>query len=157
MRWHWTSFSELTVPELYAALQLRQAVFVLEQTCLYPDIDGDDALCHHLLGFGDDGGLDAYLRVYPPGALKPDVVIGRVIIAPRVRSRGLGRVLMETGQRFAFETFGAHPIYLGGQSYLRSFYESLGYAVVGPEYLEDDIPHFPMRRPHPQYTTDVAT
>lgn len=147
MHWQWTPFPQLSVEALYALLRLRQEVFIIEQQCLYPDADGDDAMCHHLLGWGEDGGLDAYLRVYPPGTLRDEIVIGRVVTAPRVRRQGLGRVLMREGMARAFSEWGVRAVYLGGQRYLQGFYEGLGFAVSGPGYVEDGIPHFPMMRP----------
>jgi ElaA protein len=147
MRWHWTPFADLSLTGLYTVLRLRQEIFVVEQDCPYLDADGDDVRCHHLLGWGEDGGLDAYLRVYPPGAYRSEIVIGRVLTAQRVRRQGLGRVLMLEGMARAFAQWGVGPIYLGGQAYLRDFYEGLGFTVSGPGYDEDGIPHFPMRRP----------
>ena len=91
MRWQWIPFNELSLTELYAVLRLRQEVFVVEQECPYLDADGDDVVCLHLLGWGADGALDAYLRVYPPGTCRPEIVIGRVITAQRVRRQGWGR------------------------------------------------------------------
>ena len=152
MDWQWLPFNELSLTELYTILRLRQEVFVVEQSCPYLDADGDDPICHHLLGRGLDGGLDAYLRAYPPGGLAghDEVVIGRVITAQRARRRGLGQELMLEGMARASATWGPQPIYLGGQSYLKRFYNNLGFAVCGPGYLEDDIPHLPMRRPAPR-------
>ncbi|MEL6342933.1 MAG: GNAT family N-acetyltransferase [Myxococcota bacterium] len=146
VRWIWTPFAELSLVQLYDALLLRQAVFVVEQDCPYLDADGDDPRCHHLLGYSA-AGLDAYLRVYPPGDTRDEIVIGRVVTHQRVRRQGLGRRLMAEGQARAFAAWGEGPIWLSAQAYLLSFYQSLGYRVVGPGYDEDGIPHFPMRRP----------
>lgn len=146
IRWQWTPYEALTLDALYAALALRQRVFVVEQNCPYLDADGDDALCHHLLGWGGDDQLDAYLRVYPPHTRRPEIIIGRVITAPRVRRQGLGRHLMETGMRLAFETWGPNPIYLSAQVYLLDFYTALGFNAFGPHYEEDGIPHVAMKR-----------
>lgn len=151
MHWQWLPFSDLSPQVLYAVLRLRQEVFVVEQDCPFLDADGDDMRCHHLLGWAADGGLDAYLRAYPPGALDGhgEVVIGRVVTAQRARGTGLGRELMQQGIDRSMHTWGRGPIYLGGQSYLEGFYRSLGFATCGPGYLEDGIPHLPMRRPTP--------
>ena len=117
MDWQWLPFHALSLTELYTILRLRQEVFVVEQNCPYLDADGDDPICHHLLGRGSDGGLDAYLRVYPPGGMvgHDEVVIGRVLTAQRVRCRGLGKTLMLEGIARATATWGPQPIYLGLQ------------------------------------------
>ena len=146
MRWQWTGFDDLSLQELYALLRLRQEVFVVEQTCPYLDADGEDDICHHLLGWEDDA-LVAYLRVFPPGGSShPEVVIGRVITAMPARGKGLGRELMAESHRRIVQTWGPQPIWLSAQAHLERFYGSLGYAICGPGYDEDGIPHVPMRR-----------
>lgn len=147
MRWQWSTFETLSPEVLYAALALRQAVFVLEQRCFYLDADGRDRAARHLLGWGSDGALLAYLRAFPPGAIHPEASIGRVLTAPSVRGRGWGRALVREGHRRVAAQWGPVPIRLSAQAHLRGFYESLGYAVCGPGYEEDGIPHLPMRRP----------
>ena len=146
MQWQWSPFEALSLTELYAVMRLRQEVFVVEQTCPYLDADGEDPSCLHLLGW-EDGALVAYLRAFPPGGeVHPEAVIGRVIIAMPSRGSGLGRLLMEEGHRWIEQTWGAQPIWLSAQAHLKPFYRSLGYAVCGPGYDEDGIPHVPMRR-----------
>ncbi len=147
MRWQWSSFEALGSEALYAALALRQAVFVLEQRCLYLDADGRDRAARHLLGWGSDGELLAYLRAFPPGAIHPEACIGRVLTAPTIRGRGRGRALMREGHRRVRAQWGPVPIRLSAQAHLRGFYASLGYVPCGPGYDEDGIPHLPMRRP----------
>lgn len=145
MTWIWKPFAELSPDQLYALLKLRSEVFVVEQDCVYLDLDGIDQACDHLLGM-DEEGLCAYVRAVPPGVAYPDEAsIGRVVTAPRVRTTGLGRPLMIEAIRHVSERWPG-SIKIGAQSYLRSYYESLGFAVCGPEYDEDGIPHFPMRR-----------
>lgn len=147
MRWQWAAFEELSLEALYAALALRQAVFVVEQECPYQDADGRDAEAHHLLGWRGRGGgaeLVAYLRAFPPGVIDPQACIGRVITAPAIRGQGWGRPLMREGHRRVAATWGAGAIKLSAQAHLRRYYESLGYAVCGPGYDEDGIPHLPM-------------
>jgi ElaA protein len=146
VRWQWVPFSSLSLMELYRILALRQEVFIVEQDCPYRDADGLDARAHHLLGWLD-GALAAYLRAFPPGVVHPEACIGRVITAPAARGRGWGRPLMEEGHRRVAATWGEGPIKIGAQAHLRAYYESVGYAVVGPGYDEDGIPHLPMRRP----------
>ncbi|HJN72835.1 MAG TPA: GNAT family N-acetyltransferase [Myxococcota bacterium] len=144
MTWVWKHFSELSVDELYALLQLRAVVFVVEQDCAYLDLDGVDPLCDHLLGY-DEEGLCASVRVVPPGLSHPEVSIGRVVTAPRVRGTGLGRPLMEEALRHVAAKWPG-PIAIGAQAHLRRYYESFGFVVCDPEYDEDGIPHLPMRR-----------
>lgn len=138
-RWH-----DLTAAELYRVVKLRQDVFIVEQACAYPDLDGTDPSAWHLLG-DRAGELIAYLRFFGPGILRPEAVIGRVITAGSVRGQGVGRLLMERGADACRERFGPAPIHLGAQVRQQGFYESLGYRVSGPGYDEDGIPHVPMR------------
>ena len=146
MRWQWLTFAELDTHTLYAAMKLRQEVFVVEQTCAYLDADGDDPTACHLLGWQGDA-LIAYLRAFPPGTTShPEVVIGRVIIAAPARGRGLSRALMQEAHRHVVRAWGDAPIFLSAQSHLEGLYNSLGYSVCGPGYDEDGIPHLPMRR-----------
>jgi ElaA protein len=147
MKWQWLAFDDLSTAELYTVLRTRQEIFVVEQDCAFCDADGNDPICHHLLGWRD-GALVAYLRVFPPGTYHghPEAVIGRVLTTDAVRGTGMGRVLMEEGHRRIARTWGDRPVWLSGQAYLTRFYRSLGYAIVGPGYDEDGIPHLPMRR-----------
>jgi ElaA protein len=143
--WRWLAWKELEPNEVYAILQLRQEVFVVEQKCPYPDADGLDDQCWHLLG-AHNGILAAYLRVFPPGVLRSEIVIGRVVTSPSIRGRGAGRPLMREGEAAALKAFGHSPIFLSAQAYLQKYYESLGYRICGKGYDEDGIPHFPMRK-----------
>ncbi len=151
VRWQCAALAALTAPQLHAMWQLRQQVFVVEQMCPYPDIDGRDPDCLHLLA-EDDAGLLATLRVVPPNKLPPhlhergDASIGRVCTALRARGSGIGRELVQRGLQ---ELARAHPgidCVIGAQAYLRRFYESFGFVVFDDPYLEDGIPHFHMRR-----------
>lgn len=143
--WTWTDWEGLSREQLYAVLALRVAVFVVEQACAYQDLDGNDPLAHHLLGH-DGGELVAYARVFAPGALHDEPVIGRVVVAASHRGTGLGRALVERAHHELGHRFGARPVRLAAQAHLRQFYGSLGYEVCGPGYDEDGIPHLPMRR-----------
>ena len=145
VEWQWMGFEELGAAGVYAVLQLRQAVFVVEQTCPYLDADGLDDRALHLLGWRE-GELVAYLRAFAPGVQSPDaIVIGRVITESRARGEGLGLILMREGARRAFGEWGHHDIHLSAQAHLEGWYGKLGYRVVGPGYDEDGIPHLPMR------------
>ncbi len=140
-------FYELTAPQLYAIMALRQEVFVVEQNCAYLDADGKDLKGYHLTGHDDDGKLVAYARLLPKGVSYDNFVsIGRVVTSPAVRGSGAGQALMKEALNCMEALFPGESIKIGGQSYLRNFYESFGFVVSGDEYLEDDIPHLPMVR-----------
>jgi ElaA protein len=145
MEWMLKRFNELTVDELYAILQLRSEVFVVEQNCIYHDPDGKDQYAWHLMGFEDDK-LVAYTRLFAAGGTYPDPSIGRVVTSPSKRRAGLGREVMVRSIEHCEELFGKTSITLGAQLYLRKFYESLGFIASGEEYIEDGIPHVTMTR-----------
>ena len=147
LTWHLKSFSDLTTPELYALLQLRSEVFVVEQTCPFQDMDGQDQAAYHLLGYAATGELAAYSRLFGPGIAYPQASIGRVVTSPRYRRGGAGRALLHESLAALEQLFGRQPIQIGAQQYLQAFYESFGFAQVGPGYLEDGIPHIHMVRP----------
>ena len=132
------TFAELTVPELYDALALRAAVFVVEQDCPYLDPDGIDRWSWHLLGYQDDR-LVACARWFEEGG---HVRLGRMVIAPDQRGQGLGqRALREALQRIGARTVIAHA-----QDHLRGFYGAAGFVAEGEVFQEDGIPHVVMRR-----------
>ena len=148
---HWTTkpFDALTLPELYALLQLRSEVFVVEQTCAFQDIDGHDPAAYHLLGHTATGELAAYARLFAAGRSYAQVSIGRVVTSPRHRRGGLGRALLQQALGQCEALFGAQPIKIGAQQYLRAFYERFGFVAEGAGYLEDGITHLYMVRPWP--------
>lgn len=133
-------FTELELQELYEILSLRNGVFVVEQNCPYQDIDGRDEGAYHVY-LKDENGIRAYLRVLPHGT--QEAAIGRVIAVER--RKGLATKALEVGIRTAKERFGARSIYLEAQTYARSLYEKQGFRQCGEEFLEDGIPHIPMR------------
>lgn len=139
-------FEALTLAELYALLQLRSEVFVVEQACAFQDMDGLDQAALHLLGRTAAGELAAYARLLPAGRSYAEVSIGRVVTAPRSRRAGLGRALLRQALAECEARFGAQPIKIGAQQYLRAFYESFGFVAVDAGYLEDGIPHVHMVR-----------
>lgn len=147
MRWVLSEFHELDVNELYAILKLRQEVFIVEQSCPYLDADGFDAQATHLYARSDGGDVVACARLFAPGRKHECAVIGRVVTAPSVRRTGLGRELMRRAISAIEDQHGHGPIWLGAQKYLERFYASLGFVRDGEDYLEDGIPHLPMRRP----------
>lgn len=137
------TFAQLSNTELYAILKLRVDVFVVEQACPYPEIDGRDEDSLHVW-LEEDGEILAYLRVLDRGVESEYVAIGRVIAARR--RQGLGSEIMKAGIRVAQEHFHAEAIYLEGQVYAQGFYENLGFRQISEPYLEDNIPHIKMLR-----------
>lgn len=146
LTWYNKRFAELSTIELYEILQLRQAVFVVEQTCPYLDADGADLQAFHLYARANDGAVVAYARLFLPSAEAPYSRIGRVISAGSVRRQGLGRELMRQAITWCEQQAPNHPIRLGAQVYLRRFYQDFGFQEISAEYLEDDIPHVDMER-----------
>ncbi|QIX60531.1 GNAT family N-acetyltransferase [Hymenobacter sp. BT18] len=147
LTWTHKPFPALTLSELYALLQLRSEVFVVEQTCAFQDIDGQDQAAWHLLGYTEGGELAAYARLFGPGISYPEASIGRVVVSPRFRRYGLGRQLLQEALATVAAQFGPQPIQIGAQQYLQQFYEDFGFRQVGEGYLEDGIPHLHMVRP----------
>jgi ElaA protein len=145
MNWRWSTFSELSLEELYDVMRLRQEVFVVEQECPYLDADGLDATAMHLLGY-DSRGLIAYARVLPKGVRYDEPCISRVVTAQRARRTGLGRELMAECLQRSQTHHGPVAIRISAQAYLQRFYEDLGFHCTGKEYLEDGIPHKEMLR-----------
>ena len=145
VNWTIKRFDELTLDELYNILQLRNEVFIVEQNCIYKDLDGKDRSAWHLIATEDDK-LIAYTRILPPGVSYNDPAIGRVVTSPSKRRSGLGRELMKRSIEACEKLFGTTSITLSAQVYLKSFYGSFGFIVMGEEYLEDGIPHIEMSR-----------
>lgn len=143
--WILKKFEQLTSHQLYAVLQLRNEVFVVEQNCVFQDADDKDQDCYHLMGFGDNK-LAAYTRLVPPGVIYPEISIGRVVTSPSVRGGGAGKVLVQKSIDSCYELFGTLPIKIGAQLYLQKFYESFGFRQISDIYLEDGIPHIYMRK-----------
>lgn len=146
LTWYNKRFDELSTVELYEILQLRQAVFVVEQTCPYLDADGADVHAFHLFARDNNGAIVAYARLFLPSSEAPYSRIGRVISAGSVRRQGLGRELMRQAIAWCEQQAPNAPIRLGAQVYLRRFYQDFGFQEISAEYLEDDIPHVDMER-----------
>jgi len=143
MTTHIINFSELTSQQVYDMLQLRSEVFVVEQDCVYQDIDGHDDKAYHVMSYQQET-LVAYSRILPPGAYFEELSIGRVIVKQGFRKQNLGHELMRKSINFALK---AHPqsiIKISAQQYLIKFYESHGFMISGEGYLEDGIPHIGM-------------
>ena len=147
INWTCKPFSELSPEELYTILRLRSEVFVVEQNCVYQDLDGKDKCCQHLMGWLD-GQLVAYTRLVPPGVSYDEFPsIGRVVTSPDARRGGWGRLLMEKSIEKVQSLYGVSPIRIGAQLYLKTFYTSLGFIKTSDVYLEDGIEHIEMTRP----------
>ena len=134
-------FEELSTDELYEIMKLRVDVFVVEQNCPYPELDGKDSSAWHVY-FRENGVITAYLRVLDPGVSFRDAAIGRVISTRR--RQGLGTKLLREGIRVARERMNAKAIRIEAQTYARDFYEQQGFRQTSDEFLEDGIPHIEM-------------
>jgi len=143
MNWEIANFDDLTTRELYTVMRLRQDVFVLEQNCVYRDLDGLDLDAVHILCW-EDGVLLAYLRCLQPGASYPQSSIGRIVVSPLARGRDLGRDLVERGIAYNREAWPDSDIRIGAQAYLKKFYTELGFITDGAPYMEDGIEHIHM-------------
>jgi ElaA protein len=145
--WEIRTFHELDLDALYALLHLRSEVFVVEQTCYYQDLDYKDQQADHVLVYSGDQ-LAGYARLFAPDVVHPGAAsIGRVVTHPGHRGRSLGRRLMERSIDECVKRWPEASIRISAQVYLLAFYRSLGFEVVGEEYLEDGIPHVAMNRP----------
>jgi len=145
--WTLKKFDELSVHELYSILRLRSEVFVVEQNCVFQDMDNKDQYCWHLMGW-EKNVLVAYTRLVPPGISYEMASIGRVITLQSTRGSGVGKQLMEKSIGEAERLFGKAPIKIGAQLYLREFYQSLGFIQSSDVYDEDGIDHIEMIRQH---------
>lgn len=145
INWILKPFAELTVHELYELLRLRSEVFVVEQNCVFQDIDNKDQYCFHLMGWQGDL-LAASTRLVPPGISYELPSIGRVVSSPLVRGTGIGRELMLRSIAEVNLRWGTYDIKIGAQLYLKQFYNSLGFEESSAIYVEDNIEHIEMIR-----------
>ena len=136
-------FSELTLNELYRILELRSEIFVVEQDCVYQDVDGKDQKALHVLGFKNNE-IVAYTRIFKPGDYFKNSSIGRVAVAEKERSFGYGHDLMNASIKAIKEAFNTTDITISAQVYLKKFYMAHNFEKIGEEYLEDGIPHIEM-------------
>jgi ElaA protein len=141
--WTCKTFAELTPDELYAILRLRSEVFVVEQNCVFLDMDNKDQKSHHLMGWRD-GELLGYSRILCAGISYVESSIGRVVTSPAARRLGVGRELLNKSIDTLYALYGKQPIRIGAQCYLTKFYESFGFVQKGEIYLEDGIEHIQM-------------
>jgi ElaA protein len=146
IQWTLKKFEELTPYQLYAILQLRNEVFIVEQNCVFQDADNKDPDSYHLMGFNGNK-LIAYSRLVPAGKMHEQVSIGRVVTSPTVRRSGAGKELMEQSIDAVYNLFGIQPIKIGAQLYLKQFYSLFGFDQVSGVYIEDGIEHIYMIKP----------
>ena len=145
LKWQIKPFEALSANELYDFLRLRSEVFVVEQNCIYLDLDGKDKLALHL--FGEyEGKIVAHSRLFKAGISFDNASIGRVVVDPQYRDRKWGHDLMKESISGIKEHFGENKITIGAQLYLKKFYESHGFVQSSEMYLEDDIPHIEMKK-----------
>jgi ElaA protein len=143
IQWSLKKFEALTALEVYAILQLRNEVFVVEQNCVFQDADDKDQDSYHLMGINQNK-LMAYTRIVPPGVIYEQASIGRVVTSPSVRRHGAGKILMQQSIQSVYELFDKVPIKIGAQLYLKAFYEAFGFEQSSDIYLEDGIEHIYM-------------
>ncbi len=143
MHWVLKKFEDLSPAELYTILLLRSEVFVVEQQCIFLDMDNKDQHSLHLCGWENER-LIAYTRIVPPGISYTEPSIGRVVTSPSYRARGAGKLLMKKSIDTIRELYNDSPIRIGAQLYLKTFYQNLGFVQSGNIYDEDGIDHIEM-------------
>jgi ElaA protein len=143
MSWKLKSFNELSTSELYAILQERTLVFVVEQECPYLEVDGKDLHSYHLYR-EENGEVTAYARLLPPGVSYKEASIGRVFVKSEYRGKGLAGELLKRGLDFIHNELGEMTVKIQAQEYLREFYGSFGFQAITDTYLDDGIPHIDM-------------
>ena len=141
--WPCKDFNELSTEELYSILQLRSEIFVVEQNCVFQDMDGKDEAAYHLMCY-EDYKLIAYTRLLPAGKSYRECSIGRVVTKKINRGAGIGKELMAISIEYCYRLFGKSPIRIGAQLYLEKFYSSFGFKKESDIYIEDGIPHIEM-------------
>ncbi|HEY9361919.1 MAG TPA: GNAT family N-acetyltransferase [Chitinophagaceae bacterium] len=145
IHWEFKKFDNLSAHELYAIIQLRNEVFVVEQNCVFQDADNKDQLSHHLMGWQQNK-LIAYTRILPPALAYSLPSIGRVVTSPSVRRNGMGTLLMKKSIELTEALYGHSGIHIGAQLHLKKFYETFHFVQCSDPYLEDGIEHIEMKR-----------
>ena len=143
MQYTMKKFRELTNTELYEILRLRQEIFIIEQACIYPDIDNNDENAYHLMAF-DAGEMVGCLRILGKGVTFQEASIGRVVVAKSRRGRGIAKEMMQQTMNFVVSELREKRIKISAQTYVIAFYEGLGFEVVSEQYAQDGIPHADM-------------
>lgn len=142
--WNFSSWNSISLNDFHDMIALRIAVFVVEQNCPYPELDGKDKKADFVFGRNASGEMVACARILPAGISYPEVSIGRVANAASVRGTGAGKELMRETMQHIESLYGKVPIRISAQEYLLQFYRSFGFKPVSESYLEDDIPHVEM-------------
>jgi ElaA protein len=137
------TFEELSLDELYTLLQLRSEIFVVEQDCVYQDVDGKDQKALHILGW-EEGKLIAYTRCFKPGDYFEEAAIGRILVRENYRKFGYGHQITKASIKAIKKYFHTDTVKISAQTYLVIFYETHGFRAIGDRYLEDGIPHVAM-------------
>lgn len=148
IEWEIKTFKALDTDELYELLRLRVDVFVVEQNCPYPEIDGKDRHpeAFHLFGKNEDGKIVAYSRILPPGLSYKQVSMGRVVVEKNSRGQGISDVILKKALEQIKRIWPSDGIQIGAQAYLKDFYQSHGFEPSSRSYIEDGIPHIDMIR-----------
>lgn len=144
--WHCKHFSELSLEEFHEIIRLRIGVFIIEQNCPYPELDGKDLDAFHVFGTSEKNEIVAVARILKPGVSYEECSIGRVASLGSARMKGCGIQLMQKTLAQIEFLYGKSEIRISAQEYLRNFYEKFGFRKVSESYLEDDIPHIEMLR-----------
>ncbi len=150
IKFFWFAFSDLSPRDLYEILWLRQQVFVIEQACLYPDIDQNDPVAAHLIARDNSGAMIGCLRLLPPGITNDRPAIGRLAVAKPFRGREMGSRLMTEGIKNSRKLFADRSIFISAQHHLIPLYRKLGFTPRGKAYDEDGILHIDMILPAPE-------
>ena len=145
MKWITKQFDELSTNEIYSILRLRASIFVVEQDCVYQDVDNKDQKATHIFALENDE-VVAYTRVFKAGDYFQEASIGRVVVAINNRGKGLARILMDKSILYVETNFTSTTIRISAQTYLKEFYSSFGFKQVGVQYEEDGLPHIAMLR-----------
>jgi ElaA protein len=150
LNWHHKTFAQLSTRELYDILKIRQDVFVIEQQCIYPDIDDADKSASHLFAYNDQGTeISLYLRLFEPGFKSEEVSIGRILTSEASRGRGLGKALVAKALQVIESEYPNHDIKISAQVYLAQFYRDFDFVTTSEPYDEDGIQHIDMLRKSP--------
>lgn len=145
--WSTRDFRDLSLDELYEIVRLRQEVFVVEQQCCYADLDGEDQRATHMMAHTPAGELVGYQRIFLPGVLCEEALLGRIIVASGARGAGLGRELLRRGIGFVRGFAPDATVRIAAQAHLQQFYTQSGFERISEAYRVDGIPHVDMILP----------
>lgn len=143
MKYKIKTFEELNTKELYSILRLRSEIFVVEQNCVYQDLDNKDLSGYHLMAI-DNNEIVAYLRVLPKGVSYKEISIGRFVVRKDYRRKNLGLALLNKALKFIQEDLNEKDVRISAQVYVKELYKKAGFIEASEEYLEDNIPHVEM-------------